>query len=329
MASRWTTGISYTLLAVFLTSVAQADHEIGYTESFVPNADYSVEWCTDADSVNFRVTAATTGWVGLGFSDNQLMPNSDIIQASDSAPIKDGWAVARAAPPTDASQDVTQHTATESGGQTIVEFNRPIDTGDMDDLSLDTPRFLLWAYHTSNDNYGSRHSRRGFSNSTIDISAAAACTSGGVDPDFNDDGNIDIDDIDSLVMEIIAGTNSADFDLNGDATVDTADLDQWRNEGALANEFAEPYLLGDANLDGTADAADLNALGLSWQMSPNTWSGGDFTADGNADAGDLNALGLNWQSSIAIASLVPEPAGLLLFGMGPLLVMWRKAGHRE
>ena len=322
MTLRLTARIASTLFLALLTTVASADHEIGYTETFVPNGSYSVQWCTEAENVNFRVTANATGWVALGFSNNQLMPSSDIIQTNGNGQIKDGWAVARAAPATDAFQDVTLHTATEAGGQTIVEFSRPIDTGDVDDLSLDTPRFLLWAFHATNDSFITRHSNRGFTSDTVDVSAAAACmTTGVVDADFNDDERVDTTDIDSLVMEIIAGTNDADFDLNGDSAVNTDDLDQWRNDGALANGFAEPYLPGDSNLDGTTDAADLNALGLSWLMSPNTWSGGDFTADGIANAGDLNALGVNWQASIAPASPVPEPAGILLLGSGLALLL--------
>ena len=37
--------------------------------------------------------------------------------------------------------------------------------------------------------------------------------------DFDFDGDCDIDDIDMLVMEIVAGTNNPAFDLNGDGLV--------------------------------------------------------------------------------------------------------------
>ena len=74
------------------------------------------------------------------------------------------------------------------------------------------------------------------------------------------------------------------------------------------------YLEGDANLDGTVNAADLNAVALSWQQTVATWSGGNFTADGIVDSNDLNAMALNWQASAApnAASPVPEPAGITL-----------------
>ena len=123
-----------------------------------------------------------------------------------------------------------------------------------------------------------------------------------------------ITDVDSLVGEIIAGTNNPDFDVTNDGNVDNSDLSQWLSDAAQANGFAEPYLLGDSDLDGSVNAADLNSVGLSWQQSPNSWSGADFTADGIVNAADLNVLGLNWQSTIAVAaaSAVPEPTGLLI-----------------
>ena len=134
--------------------------------------------------------------------------------------------------------------------------------------------------------------------------------------DLDGDGEIDGDDVDSLVREIVADTNDSAFDLSADGTVDNDDLGQWLSEAATANGFDAPYLLGDANLDGTVNAADLNDLGQNWLGHPNTWQAGDFTADGVVDAGDLNQLGQNWLMAIpsaASVASVPEPKfGLLL-----------------
>jgi hypothetical protein len=142
-------------------------------------------------------------------------------------------------------------------------------------------------------------------------------TPGGNPPvacDFDDDGVCDTVDIDLLGTEIIAGTNDTAFDLNGDMVVDLADQDMWRGIAATENGFAESYLNGDADLDGSVVAGDLNALGTNWQSSPDgPWSHGDFDANGFVDAGDLNLLGLNWQGSIAAAASaasVPEPGTL-------------------
>ena len=136
--------------------------------------------------------------------------------------------------------------------------------------------------------------------------------------DFDNDGVCNAVDIDLLGKEIIAGTNDAAFDVNADGFVNLADQDEWRADAAAENGFAEPYLNGDADLDGSVLVGDLNAVGTNWQASPDLWSRGDFNADGMVDVADLNQLGLNWQDSIATAAsaaTVPEPSTLLL-------VMW-------
>jgi hypothetical protein len=136
----------------------------------------------------------------------------------------------------------------------------------------------------------------------------------GVNGDFNGDGVFDTADIDLLGKEIIAGTNNLDFDMNDDGAVNLADQDEWRGVAAMENGFAEPYLNGDADLDGSVVAGDLNAVGTNWQTSPDPWSSGDFDADGFVGVSDLNLLGLNWQKSISAggATAVPEPSAITL-----------------
>jgi hypothetical protein len=153
-----------------------------------------------------------------------------------------------------------------------------------------------------------------------------------VNCDFDGDGNCDVIDIDLLGKEIIAGTNNADFDLTGDGTVDLADQDRWRADAATENGFAEPYLNGDADLDGSVLVGDLNAVGTNWQTSPDPWSSGDFNADGIVDVADLNLLALNWQDSIPAAAAqaaVPEPTSLFMMGLAcsALSCMIRRRGR--
>ena len=145
--------------------------------------------------------------------------------------------------------------------------------------------------------------------------------------DFNGDGNMDGNDVDALVGEIVAGTSNLAFDLTADGAVDDSDLSQWLNDAATANGFAEPYLLGDANLDGTVNASDLNSLGKNWLVQPNTWQLGDFNADGIVNAGDLNELGQNWLASIpsaAAAQSVPEPSGWCLLAFSLVCIVCRR-----
>ena len=131
--------------------------------------------------------------------------------------------------------------------------------------------------------------------------------------DFDRDFDVDVDDVDALVNEIVAGNDNGLFDLTGDGILNEQDLEQWLATAAEENGLAAPYLLGDANLDGTVNASDLNALGQNWLGNPSAWQRGDFTADGTVDANDLNQLARNWQASIAVAmTAVPEPGSCTL-----------------
>lgn len=141
--------------------------------------------------------------------------------------------------------------------------------------------------------------------------------------DFDNDGVCDGTDINLLMNELVDGTNDPLYDLNADGVIDEADRDAWLSEAATENGFAQPYLLGDANLDGSVNAADLNAVGLNWQTGTNDWTQGNFSGSG-VNAADLNAVGLNWQRSIAaarvVAPSVAEPAALASRAPGsPLL----------
>jgi hypothetical protein len=147
--------------------------------------------------------------------------------------------------------------------------------------------------------------------------------------DFSGDGNVDVLDVDSLVGEIVSGTNGGIFDLTGEGTVDESDLAEWLSAAATHNGFSEAYLHGDSNLDGSVDATDLNNLALNWRKDEDValWSAGDFKPNGVVDSGDLNELALNWRQAIRTASTanspVPEPSASFLMVVGLTLACRR------
>ena len=69
---------------------------------------------------------------------------------------------------------------------------------------------------------------------------------------------------------------------------------------------------GDVNEDGQVDVADLNIIGVNWQMMDKTRAEGDLNGDGNVDVADLNILALDWQMGVAAAAAVPEPSTVTL-----------------
>ncbi len=133
--------------------------------------------------------------------------------------------------------------------------------------------------------------------------------------DIDQDGMLSAADIDTLTQAIIDGSAESMFDLNDDGIVDQEDRRVWIED--LKSTF-----FGDANLDGQVNSTDLNALALNWRSTDvNSWAFGDFNGDRTVNAADLNDLALNWQSGGAAASgaaAVPEPTGILLFGLALL-----------
>jgi alpha-tubulin suppressor-like RCC1 family protein len=132
-------------------------------------------------------------------------------------------------------------------------------------------------------------------------------------PDFNNDGLIDCVDIDSLVVEIVAGTDNSDFDLTGDGLVNTADLDEWLVQGGAANlPSGNPYLVGDANLDGSVGGQDFIRWNANKFTSTAAWCGGDFNADGVVDGLDFVLWNDNKFTSSDGVSAVPEPSTVVV-----------------
>ena len=147
--------------------------------------------------------------------------------------------------------------------------------------------------------------------------------SSGVTGDFNADGVFDCADIDPLVLEIAAGTNSAEFDLTGDGLVDGDDLTEWLAVGATENGFDTPYRDGDFNLDGTVDVSDFNIWNNGKFTASTGWCSGDGNADGFVDVTDFNLWNANKFTSSDVAA-VPEPSALAMLAFGLIAFLRRR-----
>ena len=124
--------------------------------------------------------------------------------------------------------------------------------------------------------------------------------------DFDGDGSCDIDDIDDLVMEIIAETNNMFFDLTFDGLVNLDDRDEWLVLAGAENLLSgNPYLFGDADLDGFVDGQDFIVWNGNKFTSTGKWSQADWNADGVTDGQDFIIWnGNKFQSSNAAAPRV-------------------------
>ncbi len=99
--------------------------------------------------------------------------------------------------------------------------------------------------------------------------------------DFDFDGELGCHDVDSLIEEMVAGTNNGVFDLNQDSFVDIGDLNVW-----ILN--LKGTLFGDANFDFVVDVSDFNIWNANRFTTNTSWCGGNFNGDSVTDVGDFN-----------------------------------------
>jgi hypothetical protein len=87
---------------------------------------------------------------------------------------------------------------------------------------------------------------------------------------------------------------------------------------------------GDANSDGRVDINDLTIVLTHYNMTGMVWSDGEFTGDGTVDINDLTIVLADYGRTYTYAGAlhaVPEPAGLVLLGIGAgglLACAWRR-----
>jgi hypothetical protein len=115
---------------------------------------YNATWAVKSNHVLFIVSAmvADNSWISIGFSDNRLMGDTDVVAAAVSTDgtsmIHDRWSTARGVQPRiDQQNDILYSTVSRANGITTMTFIRKLNTGDTtDDISLDTPRFFVFGY---------------------------------------------------------------------------------------------------------------------------------------------------------------------------------------
>jgi hypothetical protein len=117
------------------------------------NCVYRAEWFAFGGNLRVRVVAKvdTNRWAAIGFSRDTLMPASDIVLgAADEMRsfIHDRFATARAQPPIDRTQNLVNASASRVDGFTVLDFTRPLDTGDStQDVSLTQCVYFMFGYN--------------------------------------------------------------------------------------------------------------------------------------------------------------------------------------
>ncbi|XP_073246020.1 uncharacterized protein [Porites lutea] len=136
------------------------------------NGNFKVYWSynSSADSLYFTLDVAAVGWIGFGFSENNMGMNGYDVAVggvrNGQMYLQDYITNGYMPPNADQQQDVNLMYAIERDGRTMISYTRKRDTGDLNgDLAIERGKqyYFIWAYHSNSDNNVlDKHQKRGF-----------------------------------------------------------------------------------------------------------------------------------------------------------------------
>jgi len=158
---------------VEVTTVRKADGiiQLGEYQHETLIDNFALWWANDADTLYMAMQGPTTGWVAVGLDPENRMQGANMIIGAvvDGAPvIYDAIGLAPVGPnhPEDTAQggtvDVLAFGGIEQDGQTLIEFQIPLDSGDAYDKPL-TPgqTYRVIVATGESDDISSAHTFRG------------------------------------------------------------------------------------------------------------------------------------------------------------------------
>lgn len=148
-----------TLLFVQSLGAAEYDHKI-------TSKKISFEWKINGANIDIKISAPTTGWVGIGFNPSKQMKDANYIIGyvkKGKVKITDDYGKSKKTHAKDTKaggkKDVTGVSGSEENGMTTIVFTIPLDSGDTKDQALDIngDTTVLLAYGAGRDSFKSRH----------------------------------------------------------------------------------------------------------------------------------------------------------------------------
>lgn len=150
------------LTTLFFTSLgiaADYDHKIDA-------AKMSFEWKINGENIDIRMSAPTTGWVGIGFNPSKQMMDANFILGyvkDGKLRISDEFGKTTKAhakdTKSDGKMDVINAMGSEENEITTISFSIPLDSGDKVDQALDpmAETTVLLAYGSGRDSFRTKH----------------------------------------------------------------------------------------------------------------------------------------------------------------------------
>ena len=138
--------------------------------------------------------------------------------------------------------------------------------------------------------------------------------------DFDDDGDIDADDVDVLR----ANLGNPGYDINLDGVGDAEDIAHMVRQFADLTGGGVGTEVGDMNFDGLVNATDLILMAAAFGQSGQGYANGNLDANDVVDGTDLAILKSHFGY---VASAVPEPVTFSLLALGAVgLTIKRQRG---
>ncbi len=138
---------------------------------------FEVYWRVENGTLYMALVGRTTGWVAVGFEPSRAMADADIVLGyvadNGSVIVRDEYSLGETGPHKPDTILGGQYNILASGGAerdgvTIIEFSRPLRTGDSydKDLTSKTTVTIIWAIGSSDDPR-SIHTERGYGTLTL------------------------------------------------------------------------------------------------------------------------------------------------------------------
>lgn len=156
------------LSSFFLLSLSTAGWAVDYEhETKVRGMKFA--WKVADDSLHVKLTARTTGWVGIGFNPVKNMEGANYIIGyvkRGKVTLRDDYGDSARSHEEDTksggTDDVTLVAGEEKGGSTTLEFSLPLNSGDTYDSVLEPEgeTVVLLAYGGKRDSFRGKHKFR-------------------------------------------------------------------------------------------------------------------------------------------------------------------------
>jgi hypothetical protein len=122
----------------------------------VSSAGSTFKWKVDGANLDCKLSAATTGWIGVGFGPDGTMADAQnfimgYVTPGNAVTISDMNTTGHSAPAPDTIQNITNVVGTESGDTTEIDFTIPMNSGDPQDMVL-TQGMGIWILLASGPN---------------------------------------------------------------------------------------------------------------------------------------------------------------------------------